>query len=875
MLSNIIRSNFLNFYANRHHTIVSSSPVFPRNDPSILFTNAGMNQFKNIFLNKEPIRHSRATTSQKCIRAGGKHNDLENVGHTSRHLTFFEMLGNFSFGDYFKSEAIAFAWEASLSVFNFDPEFIYATVHEKDDEAFALWERYLPSDRIFRLTSEDNFWSMAEIGPCGYCSELLFDRGPAFGMATSPLEDITGERFLEYWNLVFMEFNRTAEGSLLALPNKHVDTGAGLERLVSLITGVNTVFEADVLRALIARIEKLSKKAYFPNDSTGAPFRVIADHIRSLSFAIADGVIPGNTERGYVLRKILRRSVNYGRRLGFYTPFLAEIVPSLADAMGEAYPELYNSLSQIQEVITVEEENFFKTLCRGNNLLQQVLKSSLTSGCISGENAFKLKDTYGLPIDEIILLAKDYDYHVDLDTFHQLEEQAKQLSKKNAMKSQDALELVYNELPVKVFSEFIGYNDLSCDTFVEVVISEGKQVSSLKEKEAGALILKVTPFYAEKGGQIGDSGEIFSSEGTFIVTHTTMPRADLIVHHGKVSQGTLSKGSTVTAQVNCSRRKKIANNHTGCHLLHHALGITLGDHTRQAGSYVDDIKIRLDFTYPQALSKEDLYFIEALVNKNIRENSPVNIREALYSDVKDSSEIKQFFEDKYSDTVRVVSMGHSHELCGGIHAEATGDLGYFCIVKEHAIAAGIRRIEATTGEEAEKTVHQDKQTLDEIAVLLQVPKDQITVKLNITLQERKEQAKLLHELENKLIHTHLDKVIKDCHQVEDIRYIVCSLPESENQRLQQYAQCLHQRIPEKCVSLWITQKNGKCIVLSRISDDLVSQGLHAQELLKIVLSSCGGRWGGKNQSAQGSAPTLPKIEALNHTVWQWISTQLM
>ncbi|SPN74002.1 Alanine--tRNA ligase,alanyl-tRNA synthetase,Alanyl-tRNA synthetase,alanine--tRNA ligase,tRNA synthetases class II (A) [Chlamydia serpentis] len=872
MLSNTIRSNFLKFYANRHHTILPSSPVFPHNDSSILFTNAGMNQFKDIFLNKEKVSYSRATTSQKCIRAGGKHNDLDNVGHTSRHLTFFEMLGNFSFGDYFKSEAIAFAWEVSLSVFNFNSERIYATVHEKDDEAFTLWEKYLPTDRIFRLTDKDNFWSMANTGPCGYCSELLFDRGPTFGKASSPLQDTEGERFLEYWNLVFMEFNRTSEGSLLALPSKHVDTGAGLERLVSLIAGTNTVFETDVLRELIARVEKLSRKIYHPDDS-GAPFRVIADHTRSLSFAIADGLLPGNTERGYVLRKILRRSVNYGRRLGFNAPFLAEIVPVLVDLMGGAYPELKNSLSQIQKVITLEEETFFKTLDRGGNLLQQVLKSSFSSSCISGEDAFKLKDTYGMPIDEIALLAKDYDYSVDMDTFHELEKEAKERSRKSVAKSVENSESVYNELDLT--SEFIGYDNLSCDTFIEAIISKNNLVSLLQEEEEGAIVLKTSPFYAEKGGQIGDSGEIFCSEGTFIVTHTASPKAGLIVHYGKVSQGTLSVEAAVTAQVNCARRKKIANNHTACHLLHKALEITLGDHIRQAGSYVDDTKIRLDVTHPEAISQDDLISIETLVNASIRDNYSVNIRESLYSDVMNSSEIKQFFGDKYSDVVRIVSVGHSHELCGGTHTEATGNIGFFRIVKEHAIAMGIRRIEAITGEEAESAVHEESQLLEEIAVLLQVPKDQILTKLSATLGERKQQQKLLTELESTLIYTKLDKLINNCHQRQGITYLVHHLEENENHRLQQYAQCLHQKIPEKLVSLWTTEKNGKYIILSRVSNDLITQGVHAQDLLKTVLTPCGGRWGGKDQSAQGSAPTLPTIEVLNETLWQWISTQLI
>ncbi|BAE80912.1 alanyl tRNA synthetase [Chlamydia felis Fe/C-56] len=874
MLSNTLRSNFLKFYANRHHAIVPSSPIFPHNDPSILFTNAGMNQFKDIFLNKETVSYSRATTSQKCIRAGGKHNDLDNVGHTSRHLTFFEMLGNFSFGDYFKKQAIAFAWEVSLSVFNFDPNLIYATVHEKDDEAFALWEQHLPSERIFRLTDKDNFWSMAETGPCGYCSELLFDRGANFGKATSPLEDTDGERFLEYWNLVFMEFNRTADGSLLSLPSKHVDTGAGLERLVSIISGTNTVFEADVLRLLISKTEELSGKKYHEDEALGAAFRVIADHTRSLSFAIADGLLPGNTERGYVLRKILRRSVNYGKRLGFTKPFLAEIVPSLVDSMGEAYPELRLSLSQIQEVMTTEEENYFKSLHRGGNLLQQVLKSSSTSSLISGEDAFKLKDTYGLPLDEIALLAKDYNFSVDLETFYQLEKEAKERSRKNIAKSQNATDAIYDSLSLGENSEFIGYNDLSCDTFIEAIVSEGKQVSSLQEKEKGALILKSTPFYAEKGGQIGDSGEIFCSDGTFVVSHTTSPKAGIVIHHGEVSQGQLSQAQAVTTQVNCIRRKRISNNHTGCHLLHKALEMTLGDHIRQAGSYVDDSKIRLDFTHPKAISPEDLASIELLVNEKIRENHQVETRNTLYSDVVNSKEIKQFFGDKYSDVVRVVSAGFSHELCGGTHAEFTGDLGYFRILKEHAVATGIRRIEAVTGKEAEILAHQDNEDLNEIALILQSPRDQILHKLQNILEEKKEQAKQISELETKLIHSLLDKLIDHCQQVNDVSFLIHHLPESESHRLQQYANCLHQKIPSRLISLWTTQKNGKYIIFSRISDDLIKQGLQAKDLLKILLAPCGGRWGGKDIFAQGSADSLPQTDALNNTLWQWISTQL-
>ncbi|WP_041200667.1 alanine--tRNA ligase [Chlamydia trachomatis] len=874
MLSNTLRSNFLKFYANRNHTPVASSPVFPHNDPSILFTNAGMNQFKNIFLGKEQTSYTRATTSQKCIRAGGKHNDLENVGHTSRHLTFFEMLGNFSFGDYFKQDAISFAWEVSLSIFNFDPDFIYATVHEKDDEAFALWEKYLPTDRIFRLTDKDNFWSMADTGPCGFCSELLFDRGEKFGKAASPLEDVDGERFLEYWNLVFMEFNRTSDGTLLALQKKCVDTGAGLERLVSLLAETETVFEADVLRHLISKIENLSGTTYSPTEAKGAAFRVIADHIRSLSFAIADGLLPGNTERGYVLRKILRRAVNYGKRLGFNRPFLADVVPSLVDVMGEAYPELSASVTQIQEVLTTEEEHFFKTLQRGGNLLQQVLKSSASSAKISGEDAFKLKDTYGLPIDEIALLAKDYNYAIDMDTFEKLEVEAKERSRKNTKKTKNDSDSVFQDLDPTNTSEFIGYDTLSCDTFIEGIIKYNEIASSLEEGDEGAIILRTTPFYAGKGGQIGDSGEIFCESGTFLVSHTIAPKAGLIVHLGKLSQGSLTTTMAVTAQVNQNLRKKTANNHTGCHLLHKALEMTLGEHIRQAGSYVDSQKIRLDFTHNKALSPEDLLAIETLVNEKIRENDPVTIREVLYSDVMSSSEIKQFFGDKYGDIVRVVSAGFSHELCGGTHAQATGDIGYFRITKEHAVATGIRRIEATTGEDAENIAREQDVDLNEIATVIQSPKDQILVKIRSVMEEKKDLAKQVADLENQLVQQQIKTLLTSCEKICDTSYLVYYLTEEEGQRIQHYANAIHKEIPTNFISLWITEKNGRYIVLSRVSDDLTKRGVQAHTLLAELLAPYGGRCGGKAISAQGSSAELPQIEFLNKTLRQWISTQL-
>ncbi|EQM62312.1 threonyl and Alanyl tRNA synthetase second additional domain protein [Chlamydia ibidis 10-1398/6] len=543
--------------------------------------------------------------------------------------------------------------------------------------------------------------------------------------------------------------------------------------------------------------------------------------------------------------------------------------------MGEAYPELKSAQSQIQEVITLEEESFFRTLRRGGNLLQQVLKSSSSSCQISGEDAFKLKDTYGLPIDEISLLAKDYDYTVDMATFYRLEDEAKERSRNTSAKSYQPSNSISDSIIIESESEFIGYNQFSCDTFVEAIIHNGEQQNELCEGQEGYLILTTTPFYPEKGGQIGDKGEIFSSEGSFSVMNTTSPKVGLIVHQGLVTSGKLKKASAVTAQIDLSRRTKIANNHTGCHLLHKALELTLGSHIRQAGSYVDDTKIRLDFTHPRAISNEDLQTIEFLVNEKIRENSPVNTREELYCDIMNSPEIKQFFGDKYSDVVRVVSAGFSHELCGGTHASATGDLGYFRIVKEQAVSTGIRRIEAATGEEAQKLVAEENDTLNAVAALLQTPKDQILSKLKNLVDERKKQTKLINDLENKLINSHLNNLVKQCQKVNDIFYLAYHLEKSEAHYLQQYANCMHEKISKRLVSLWTTEKSDKYIILARISSDLNAEGLRAQDLLKTLLTPYGGRWGGKDLVAQGSAPTLPSIDVLNQTLAQWILTQLV
>ena len=504
-----------------------------------------------------------------------------------------------------------------------------------------------------------------------------------------------------------------------------------------------------------------------------------------------------------------------------------------------------------------------------------MLKSSASSAKISGEDAFKLKDTYGLPIDEIALLAKDHDYTVDMETFEKLEMEAKERSRKNTAKTTSDSNSIFLDLDPTNTSEFVGYHMLSCDTFIEGIVKYNEIATTLEEGEEGEIILRTTPFYAEKGGQIGDSGEIFCESGTFLVSHTTTPKAGLIVHHGKLSQGSLQTTMAVTAQVNQNLRKKIANNHTGCHLLHKALEITLGEHIRQAGSYVDSKKIRLDFTHNKALSPEDLLAIETIVNEKIRENDPVTIREALYSDVMGSSEIKQFFGDKYGDVVRVVSAGFSHELCGGTHAQATGDIGYFRITKEHAVATGIRRIEATTGEDAETLAREQDADLNEIASVIQSPKDQILVKIRNVIEEKRELAKQVADLENQLVQQHVKSLLPACDKIDETLYLGYLLTEEEGQRIQQYANALHKEIPANCISLWVTEKSGRYIVLIRVSDDLIKRGIHAQTLLEELLAPYGGRCGGKAISAQGSSKELPPIEVLNKTLRQWISTRLV
>ncbi|MCH9624954.1 MAG: Alanine--tRNA ligase [Chlamydiales bacterium] len=851
MLSQEIRRKFLQFFKEKGHTIVPSSPVIPHEDPSLLFINAGMNQFKDVFLGKSVREYSTATSSQKCIRVGGKHNDLENVGHTSRHLTFFEMMGNFSFGDYFKKQAIAFAWEVTLEVFGFDPKDLWATVFHEDEESFELWKAYVPEERIVRMGEKDNFWAMGDTGPCGPCSELYFDRGAHFGEARSPAEDIEGERFLEFWNLVFMEYNRDPSGELRALPQQSVDTGAGLERIISLKMGVDSLFETDILRALIGQVEKISGKRYDPKDPGAAAFRVIADHTRSLAFAIADGVQPSNIERGYVLRKVLRRAVRYGRQLGLDKPFLTRIVPSLIEMMGGDFTELKASQERICEIVTLEEENFLRTLKRGGSLLNQIMETAQKGRQISGDDAFKLKDTYGLPLEEILLLAKDAHLGVDINRFEDLEHEAK-LKSKGARKATDQVieESIYGK---QAPCHFLGYNQLTSEAIVVGLIKSGKEVVALHEGEEGVVLLDQTPFYAEKGGQVGDQGILSAEQVRFDVIDCSSPYTDVIAHTGVITKGALKIGDKLTASVNVDRRQSIANNHTATHLLHWALREVLGHHIKQAGSVVEPSRLRFDFSHHKALLPEELEKIEDLINAKICENVPVHIYELSFVEAQKRKDIIQFFGEKYGSQVRVVDIDYSKELCGGTHTQMLGTIGYFRILKEGSIAAGVRRIEAVTGNEAERFARQEKSDLQ--------------TAVEQSKEENKKLSNQLTALKRQLLAVEIENLTEHVTQVHTIP-LLAHAATLDAKELKECADLIMKKIPSLVLCL-IGKQQERCAVLVRVSPDLVSKGIKAGDLIKEITPLLGGKGGGKADAAQGGGTQLENIpNALQHAkIW--------
>lgn len=722
--SSELRRRFLKFFQTHQHLQLFSSPVVALGDPTLLFTNAGMNQFKDLFLGKVAPPNQSLVTCQACVRVGGKHNDLENVGHTKRHLTLFEMLGNFSFGGYFKRQAIDFSWEVATQIFEFDPQKIYPTVYCEDDEAYRLWSAHVPKERITKLGKTENFWSMGSSGPCGPCSELLFDRGPSFGPATNPAEDTTGERFLEFWNLVFMQNNQLSDGSLQPLIQPMIDTGAGLERIAMLKMGVDSVFETDILRALICSVEAISNRAYGRDAVADSSMRVIADHCRTIAFCIADGAPPSNVEHGYVVRKLIRRAMRYGKLLGLNEPFLDKILPKVGHLMGGDYPRLSPAMEEICRIACAEELSFLKTLERGERHFNEAKdRAKMQKRALSAQEIFVLKDTYGLPFDEISYLAEDADLNLDAKGFFQLDQAAKELSKKSAVRSkgdaQDLSVTLWQRLEKEgLKSAFCGYECYECETEIAVIIANNKVKDRLQTGESAQIALTKTPFYAESGGQVSDHGQLIVENSLFEVKDCQFI-GNLIIHKGVLKQGELTAKTSVCAKIDQKRRKANQINHSATHLLDWALGQILLSRIEQAGSLVLPDRLRFDIKWPKPLTETQIEAVEDLVNQQIGTNHLTNVKEISLDDAKSDPEIQQQFGDKYGSVVRLVKIGPSKSLCCGTHVENSSQIESFRIVKESSIGAGLRRIEALTGTLARRWAKERESLLSKIIHSLQ------------------------------------------------------------------------------------------------------------------------------------------------------------
>ena len=858
-----IRKRFLSYFKKKEHVLVPSSPTVPHDDPSLLFINAGMNQFKDLFLGKSQRDYVCATSSQKCIRVGGKHNDLDNVGHTSLHMTFFEMLGNFSFGNYFKQEALAYAWEVSTKIFQFDPKRLWVSVFETDDETFELWKEFIDEKRIFRLGEKDNFWSMGETGPCGPCSELLYDRGEQFGSAIHPKDDKKGERYSEFWNLVFMQYNRDGMGNTLPLPKPCVDTGAGLERVMLCMMNLSNVFQTDVLKELITCIEELSGKPYYPHDPHHAPaFHIIADHIRSLAFAIADGAQPSNTDRGYVLRKILRRAVRYGRLLGFDAPFLANILPTLIKMMGKEFHELISAQEQISTILTIEEESFLRTLQRGGNILHNIIKKGKKSACkeISGEDAFKLKDTYGFPLEEILLIAKDANLTINLDTYKLLEKKARTRSRlAKTTHHQEVLPSLFETfIQHHGTCEFVGYDKEKIEGSIKGIIIDGKFVDMMEKGQKGSVILDLTPFYAERGGQVADIGLLSHERALFVVEDCQFPHSKVIAHHGKLKEGVLIMGEPIIAEIDSKRRKEIAKHHTATHLLHFALQKILGCHIRQMGSLVEADRLRFDFNHYQSLNSKDLRQIEALVNNKIWENDYVKTYQLPFKEIHNHPEIKQFFGDKYDEMVRVVDINHfSQELCGGTHLKNTGEIGYFRIIKEESIAKGIRRIEGVIGPRADTFRYQSEELLQKLSTLFKSPPSNLERAATYILKENLELKKQIRIMRKEYLSNLATNLMQEVKKIGPIS-IICAVVNISRDEWIAFANDLLKHLQSGIVFLCLFEEQ-KCHLLLKVSPDLVSKGINANTLIQSVTQIIRGSGGGKQELAQASGTNTKGI----------------
>ncbi|WP_133126891.1 alanine--tRNA ligase [Legionella nagasakiensis] len=848
MKSSEIRQAFFDYFAKNGHQIVESSSLVPANDPTLLFTNAGMVQFKETFLGLESRPYSRAVSAQRCVRAGGKHNDLENVGYTARHHTFFEMLGNFSFGDYFKREAIAFAWEFLTTVLNLPAERLWVTVFEDDDEAADIWLKDIgvSPKRFSRCGEKDNFWSMGDTGPCGPCTEIFYDHGEEIAGGPPGSPDADGDRYIEIWNLVFMQYNRDKEGHLHPLPTPSVDTGMGLERIAAVVQGVHNNYHIDSFQHLIRAIADLSDI----KDMEHPSLKVIADHIRACAFLIADGVMPGNEGRGYVLRRIIRRAVRHGNKLRLPIPFFYNLVTPLIDVMGEAYPELVANKVQIERILKQEENQFARTLEQGLQLLQEQIQS-LSGKEIPGEAAFKLYDTYGFPVDLTADIAREHDLQVDMQGFEHCMQQQRAQSQ-----SASHFQADYS-VPVELIdvSVFQGYERDTLQSNVVALLVDNQKVKQLTPGVKAAVVLQETPFYAESGGQVGDRGQLLAPEMVFRV-NDTQRLGQAIVHYGELLSGELTLGQTVTAQIDAARRDAIRLNHTATHLLHAALKIVVGEHVQQKGSLVDAERARFDFSHFEALSSSQIEQLEILVNDKIRANHEVITDVMSLGEAKQSGAVALFGE-KYNEEVRVLSVDRfSKELCGGTHARRTGDIGLFKITAEYGIASGVRRIEMVTGAYALQWVNQQLGLLQEAAEKLKTTASSVTEKLSQFLQDSKQQEKELERLQAKLAAQSGNALLNEVKKVGHINLLIKKLDSIDGQGLRTTLDQLKANLDTAVIVLY-TIDQEKISVVAGISKSILGTVPTAAELVRHLC----GKGGGRDDMAQGGGMVPKDLDA--------------
>jgi alanyl-tRNA synthetase len=871
MKSSAIRQSFLEFFASKGHTVVPSSPLVPGNDPTLLFTNAGMVQFKDVFTGQDSRPYTRAVSSQRCVRAGGKHNDLENVGYTARHHTFFEMLGNFSFGDYFKQDAIKYAWEFLTDVLKLPTEKLWVTVYAEDDEAYDIWHNDVgvPKDRIVRIGdnkgaryASDNFWAMGDTGPCGPCTEIFYDHGPdiAGGPPGSPDED--GDRYIEIWNNVFMQFNRDESGTMHPLPKPSVDTGMGLERVSAVMQHVHSNYEIDLFQALIAAAARETSTGDLANNS----LKVIADHIRACSFLIVDGVIPGNEGRGYVLRRIIRRAIRHGYKLGARTAFFNRIVPDLCAVMGEAYPELVKAQSRVMDILRQEEERFFETIEHGMGILESALQALPAGASIDGELAFKLHDTYGFPLDLTADICREANVAVDTPAFDAaMARQKAQARAAGKFKLGAGLEYAGEA------TTFHGYVTLTHDAGVLALYKDGTAVGELKEGELGVVVLDHTPFYAESGGQVGDRGLLQGTNGQFEVEDTQKIQAQVFGHHGVVKTGSLVVGDAVLARVDAAARARTMRNHSVTHLMHKALREVLGEHVQQKGSLVDSEKTRFDFVQPTPMSDAQIREVERRVNAEILANTATEARVMGIEDAQKTGAM-MLFGEKYGDEVRVLDIGDSRELCGGTHVARTGDIGLFKIVSESGVAAGVRRVEAVTGDNALAYVQTREQEIRQAAAALKAQPAELTAKLTQVLDNVRTLEKELERLKSKLAASAGDELVQQAADVGGVKVLAARLDGVDAKGLRETADKLRDKL-KSCALVLGTVADGKVSLIAAVTPDVTAK-IKAGDLVNVVASHVGGKGGGKPDMAMAGGTDPAQLPAALAMVEAWVRAKL-